>query len=116
LARLVDDLLDVSRIRRGTIELRKERAEVAAIVEQALETSRPLLDAASHQLSVTVPAATSTSHPATRGVLLLAMTGWGQDEDRRRSREAGFDDHLVKPLDPQLLKDLLARHGGRRQP
>jgi len=322
LARLVDDLLDVSRITRGTIELRKERAEVAAIVEQALETSRPLLDAASHQLSVTLPAeplwvtadvtrlaqvlsnllnnaakytragghihltverdggdavirvrddgigippdmlsrifelfaqvdtsleraqgglglgltiaqrlvdmhggtitaasdgpgtgseltvrlplfplpresaaadgdgrqtgepdpraelkvlvvddnndsadslatwlelaghqvrtaydgpqalAAAASflpavilldigmpgmsgydvarrlrdQPATRGVLLLAMTGWGQDEDRRKSREAGFDDHLVKPLDPQLLKDLLARHGARQDP
>jgi two-component system CheB/CheR fusion protein len=53
-------------------------------------------------------------HPATRDVLLLAMTGWGQDEDRRLSREAGFDEHLVKPLDPQLLKDLLARLAARR--
>lgn len=33
-------------------------------------------------------------------VLLVALTGWGQDEDRRRSREAGFDHHLVKPADP----------------
>ncbi len=325
LARLVDDLLDVSRITRGTIELRKERADVAAIVEQALETSRPLLDAASHNLSVALPseplwvmadvtrlaqvlanllnnaakytrpgghihlavecdgddavirvhddgigippqmlsrifemfAQVDTSleraqgglglgltiaqrlvdmhggtitaasdgpgtgselivrlprlprlqepranaaadsggrqtgepqaraelkvlvvddnndsadslaiwlelaghqvrtaydgpqalaaaeeflprvilldigmpgmsgydvarrlraQPATRDVLLLAMTGWGQDEDRRKSREAGFDEHLVKPVDPQLLKDLLARHGGRQDP
>jgi len=50
---------------------------------------------------------------ATHDVLLLAMTGWGQDEDRRKSREAGFDEHLVKPLDPQALKDLLARHCSR---
>jgi len=316
LARLVDDLLDVSRITRGTIDLRQERAEVTAVVEQALETSRPLLDAASHRLSVSLPAEplwvmadvtrlaqvlsnllnnaakytragghihlavesdgsdavirvhddgigippqmlrrifelfaqvdtsleraqgglglgltiaqrlvemhggtiTAASdgpgtgseltvrlpllpmpresaaadgddrrtgepnaraelrvlvvddnndsadslatwlelaghqvrtaydgpqalaaaeefqprvilldigmpgmsgydvarrlreQPATRDVLLLAMTGWGQDEDRRKSREAGFDEHLVKPLDPLLLKDLLARH------
>ena len=36
------------------------------------------------------------------------MTGWGQDEDRRRSHEAGFDHHLVKPVDPADLERLLA--------
>jgi signal transduction histidine kinase/CheY-like chemotaxis protein len=41
--------------------------------------------------------------------LLVAMTGYGQDEDRRRSREAGFTHHLVKPVDPQELRQLLAR-------
>jgi CheY-like chemotaxis protein len=41
--------------------------------------------------------------------VLVAMTGWGQEEDRRRSREAGFDEHLVKPLDPEKLQGLLAR-------
>ncbi|HYG63443.1 MAG TPA: ATP-binding protein [Thermoanaerobaculia bacterium] len=45
---------------------------------------------------------------ATRSSLLVAMTGWGQDEDRRRSKEAGFDHHLVKPLDPKSLEGLLA--------
>jgi two-component system CheB/CheR fusion protein len=42
------------------------------------------------------------------GVLLVALTGWGQDEDRRRSREAGFDHHLVKPVDPEGLLAVLA--------
>ncbi|WP_169796560.1 CheR family methyltransferase [Chondromyces crocatus] len=53
--------------------------------------------------------------PALEGVLLVAMTGWGQDEDRRRSKEAGFDHHLVKPVEPSLLwkivADLASRHG-----
>ncbi len=40
--------------------------------------------------------------------LLVALTGWGQESDRRRSREAGFDHHLVKPVDPEALRDLLA--------
>ncbi|HXI38174.1 MAG TPA: response regulator, partial [Burkholderiales bacterium] len=35
--------------------------------------------------------------------LILAMTGWGQDADKERAREAGFDGHLVKPVDPALL-------------
>jgi PAS domain S-box-containing protein len=40
--------------------------------------------------------------------LLVAMTGYGQDEDRCRSREAGFDSHLVKPVEPETIRDLLA--------
>lgn len=39
--------------------------------------------------------------------LLAALTGFGQDEDRRRSKEAGFDEHLIKPVDVQTLKQLL---------
>ena len=42
-------------------------------------------------------------------MILIAATGWGQDEDRRRSLNSGFDAHLVKPLDPKTLFDLLAR-------
>jgi CheY-like chemotaxis protein len=38
---------------------------------------------------------------------LVALTGYGQDEDRRRTREAGFDHHLTKPVDPQRLATLL---------
>ncbi len=41
--------------------------------------------------------------------LLVALTGYGQEEDRRRSHEAGFDVHLVKPVDLNDIKDLLAR-------
>lgn len=40
--------------------------------------------------------------------LLIAVTGWGQDEDRRRSKAAGFDHHLVKPVDPAALSALLS--------
>ena len=43
------------------------------------------------------------------GVYLVALTGWGQDEDIRRSRAAGFDHHLVKPVDPDALDALLRR-------
>jgi hypothetical protein len=39
--------------------------------------------------------------------LLVAVTGWGQDEDRRRTEEAGFDAHLVKPVDEAALGKLL---------
>jgi CheY-like chemotaxis protein len=45
--------------------------------------------------------------PTTAGVRLIAVTGYGSDEARRRSREAGFEHHLVKPVDPDMLLDLL---------
>ena len=40
-------------------------------------------------------------------VALIALTGWGQESDRRRAREAGFDHHLVKPADIEKLQALL---------
>jgi PAS domain S-box-containing protein len=42
------------------------------------------------------------------GTALIALTGWGQESDRRRATEAGFDFHLTKPVDPAALNDLLA--------
>ena len=45
------------------------------------------------------------------GVLLIALTGWGQDQDRRRSREAGFDEHLTKPVELEALQKALAEAG-----
>jgi PAS domain S-box-containing protein len=47
-------------------------------------------------------------HPAMKGVTLVAMTGYGQEEDRQRTLEAGFDLHLVKPLDFDRLEELLS--------
>ena len=50
--------------------------------------------------------------PAFARTLLVAVTGWGQDTDRRRSAAAGFDHHLVKPVDPDDIRRLLAGAGG----
>jgi CheY-like chemotaxis protein len=47
--------------------------------------------------------------PATRDALIVAVSGYGQPEDKQRSKEAGFDHHFVKPTDPQELVDLIAR-------
>jgi signal transduction histidine kinase/CheY-like chemotaxis protein len=54
MARLLDDLLDIGRISRGTLSLRKERIELAEVVGHAVEASRPLIDAGRHELSVTL--------------------------------------------------------------
>jgi PAS domain S-box-containing protein len=55
MVRLVDDLLDVSRINRNKLELRKEWVELAGVVRSAVETSRPLIEAAAHELTVSLP-------------------------------------------------------------
>ncbi len=49
--------------------------------------------------------------PWGKNVLLVALTGWGQEEDKRRSHEAGFDTHLVKPVEPEALEKLLRKVG-----
>src|SRR5690606_21624177 len=56
MGRLIDDLLDISRISRGRIELRCERVDVASIVQQAVEATRPIVDRHEHDLSVSLPA------------------------------------------------------------
>ncbi|HEY5930245.1 MAG TPA: response regulator, partial [Burkholderiales bacterium] len=52
-----------------------------------------------------------------KDIMLVALTGWGQEEDRRKSRDAGFDEHLVKPVDHDTLMKLLeARAAKQRAP
>jgi PAS domain S-box-containing protein len=60
LVRLVDDLLDVSRISTGKLVLRKERVQLAVVVAGAVETSRPLIDRMGHELTVSLPNQTLT--------------------------------------------------------
>jgi CheY-like chemotaxis protein len=52
------------------------------------------------------------SHPALAGVRLVALTGWGQEEDRRRTKAAGFEQHMVKPADLDAVRRLFAGPGG----
>jgi CheY-like chemotaxis protein len=51
--------------------------------------------------------------PLTRDVLLIAVSGYGQEEDRRRSREAGFNHHLIKPIDFSDLQQVMPSLRGR---
>jgi PAS domain S-box-containing protein len=51
--------------------------------------------------------------PWGQSMLLVALTGWGQEEDREQSRDAGFDVHMVKPVDHELLLDVIARSSSR---
>ena len=45
--------------------------------------------------------------PWGQNVVLIAVTGWGQDEDKQKAKLAGFNRHMVKPVDPELLMQLL---------
>ncbi len=47
------------------------------------------------------------NEPALQDVHLIAMTGYGQDRDRQRAQQAGFDAHLIKPVQPEALRTLL---------
>ena len=67
-----------------------------------------LLDIGMPGLNGYETAARIREQPWGRGVRLVALTGWGQGADRKRSDEAGFDLHMVKPIDPAVIERLLA--------
>ncbi|HZE92467.1 MAG TPA: ATP-binding protein [Rhizobacter sp.] len=53
---------------------------------------------------------------ASRSLVMVALTGWGQDADRRRALDAGFDEHVVKPVQPLELLQMLVRLSAHRRP
>jgi signal transduction histidine kinase len=82
-----------------------------AVALESAEQNRPevaLLDIGMPKLDGYEVARRIRAQPWGQRITLVALTGWGQDSDRRRSQEAGFDSHLVKPLDLDKLTDLLA--------
>ena len=93
----------------GGHETHKAHSGVEAI--EAAERIRPdavLLDIGLPGLNGYEVCRRIRSEPWGKGLLLVALTGWGQEEDRQRSREAGFDVHMVKPPDVEVLMKLLA--------
>jgi CheY-like chemotaxis protein len=78
---------------------------------RALDACRPdvvLLDLGMPEMDGYSVARRIRERPEHRDVVLIALTGWGQEEDRRRTRIAGFDHHLTKPADLGALQALLA--------
>jgi signal transduction histidine kinase/ActR/RegA family two-component response regulator len=77
---------------------------------EAVETYKPavvLLDIGMRGMDGYEVARRIRRRPESRDVILIALTGWGQEEDRQRSRAAGFDSHLIKPADLGALQTLL---------
>lgn len=66
-----------------------------------------LMDIGMPRLNGYQAARTIRAQPGGRDVILIALTGWGQEEDKRRTAEAGFDAHLTKPIDPQEFDAVL---------
>ena len=81
-----------------------------AAVEMAAEY-RPdlvLMDIGMPKLNGYDAARQIRQQPWGKQLVLAALTGWGQEEDKQRTREAGFDYHFVKPIDAEVLRRLLA--------
>jgi signal transduction histidine kinase/ActR/RegA family two-component response regulator len=117
---VVDDSLDAADTCATVLELSGHEVQTAYSGRRALElarTFRPhallldigLPDVNGYELARTIRAA-----PWAEGMVLIAVTGWGQDEDRRRALEAGFDHHLTKPIAAETLESLLQSLGADR--
>ncbi|MFI4924033.1 MAG: PAS domain S-box protein [Vicinamibacteria bacterium] len=110
---IVDDNRDAASSLAMLLELDGHRTIVAYDGPTALEAAeqhRPdvvLLDIGLPGMSGYEVAKRIRRQPWGYALTLIALTGWGQAEDRRRSHEAGFDAHLVKPVDPPALISLL---------
>jgi signal transduction histidine kinase len=83
--------------------------EAAVAAASAFDPQLVLLDIGMPKLNGYEACRKIRELPGGAAMTLVAITGWGQPEDRRRSREAGFDQHLVKPVDPGALADLVAK-------
>jgi CheY-like chemotaxis protein len=78
---------------------------------EILKPSVVLLDLGLPHLSGREVAQRLRAQPWGRTAHLIALTGWGGENEVRRSREAGFDEHLTKPVDPEVLIRHMARLG-----
>jgi len=81
--------------------------KAAVSLAQAFRPDTALLDIGMPDLSGYEVAESLRREPWAADIQLIALTGWGQESDRRRALEAGFDHHLVKPIDPDQLVGLI---------
>jgi PAS domain S-box-containing protein len=111
---VVDDNHDSAFTLAMMLELMGHETETAHGGQAALmaaERSKPdtiLLDIGMPDLNGYEVAARLRRHDWGKKIILIALTGWGQDRDKQRSRDAGFDFHLVKPVEPGALQAMLA--------
>jgi CheY-like chemotaxis protein len=111
---VVDDNRDAADSLGILLELLGAEARVAydgAAALQAARDHRPevlFVDLGMPEMDGEEVARRMRADPALREAVLVAMTGWGQEDDRRRAKAAGFDHHLVKPADLDALRSLLS--------
>ncbi|HEY6324357.1 MAG TPA: ATP-binding protein [Thermoanaerobaculia bacterium] len=111
---VVEDHLDTSETLRDLLELSGFEVRIAGSGADGVAAARQfhpdvvLCDLGLPGMNGYEVASTLRRDPATAAARLIALTGYGSEEDRRRSHEAGFDVHLTKPVDPGLLRHLLS--------
>jgi signal transduction histidine kinase len=112
---VVDDSRDAARSLALLLRMMGHDVETAHDGPAALQAARArppevvLLDIGLPQMDGYEVAARLRQEPETKGAYLVAMTGFGQEDARRRSLEVGFDCHLVKPVDPEAVQEILER-------
>jgi CheY-like chemotaxis protein len=111
---VVDDNADGAATLSMLFELSGHQVSTAGDGQSALSAAaefRPhvvLLDIGLPVLDGYEVAARLRADPAFTGIILIALTGYGQDADRERCQQAGFDHYFVKPTDPRVLCDVLS--------
>jgi CheY-like chemotaxis protein/nitrogen-specific signal transduction histidine kinase len=121
---IVDDNRDSANSLAMLLRIKGNDTRTAYDGEQGLASAREfqpdviLLDIGLPKLNGYEACRRIREQPWGKHLILIAVTGWGQEEDRRRSEEAGFNYHLVKPVDPRELMKLLAQveHDRRSRP
>jgi CheY-like chemotaxis protein len=114
---VVDDNVDAAKMLAVLLELDHHVVRRAASAAEALEVLRTfkaeiaLLDIGLPGMSGLDLARAIRADASLAGILLVAVTGWGQEDDLRRSREAGFDRHLTKPTEAEELAEVIASYG-----
>ncbi len=112
---IVDDNADAAEMMGELLQLSGHRTSVELGAHAALERGRRelpeayLIDIGLPEMDGYAVARALRAHPATADALLVALTGYGQDNDRAQALAAGFDAHLIKPVEIAPLMDALAR-------
>jgi len=112
---VVDDGKSTADILAMFFEMEGREVRVAYDGEEALEKVREqlpdliLMDLGMPRMDGFEAARRIRMLPQGDRITMVALSGWGQEEDRRRTREVGFDDHLVKPVSPADLREVLHR-------
>jgi DNA-binding response OmpR family regulator len=113
---VVDDNVDAAEMLSMLLELDGHEVKSAANALSALQIVNEFtphvafLDIGLPDMSGLELARSLRALPDLARTLLVAVTGWGQEEDRRQSREAGFDHHLTKPVDVREVRALIQAH------
>jgi signal transduction histidine kinase len=114
---VAEDIPDAAEMLRLMLEGMNHQVRIAADGVQAVEVAKAfhpdvaLIDLGMPRMDG-FEAARQIREALGDRVMLIALSGWGQEEDKRRAQHAGFDHHVTKPADPDALDELIASSGG----